>query len=30
MHLAGIAHNLFAVLVLPAFPIGLLGLLALP
>jgi hypothetical protein len=30
MRVAGTLHNLFAVLVLPAFPIGLLGLLALP
>jgi hypothetical protein len=30
MHLAGIGHNLFGVLIVPAFPIGLLGLLLLP
>jgi hypothetical protein len=29
-HLAGIAHDLLAVLVIPAFPLGLIGLLALP
>lgn len=30
MHLAGIGHNLLGVLIVPAFPIGLLGLLLLP
>jgi hypothetical protein len=30
MHLAGIGHNLFNVLIIPAFPIGLIGLLLLP
>lgn len=30
MRLAGIAHNLFDVLVIPAFPIGVVGLVALP
>jgi hypothetical protein len=30
IHLDGIAHNLFAVLLIPAFPVGPLGLLALP
>jgi hypothetical protein len=30
MHLAGIGHNLFGVLIVPAFPIGLIGLLLLP
>ena len=30
MRVSGILHNLFAVLVLPGFPIGLIGLLALP
>jgi hypothetical protein len=30
MHVAGIGHNLFDVLIIPAFPIGLIGLLALP
>jgi hypothetical protein len=30
MHVAGIAHDLFAVLVIPAFPVGLVGLLVLP
>ena len=30
IHLAGIAHNFFAVLVIPAFPVSALGLLALP
>jgi hypothetical protein len=29
-HLAGIAHDLFGVLLIPAFPVGLVGLLALP
>jgi hypothetical protein len=29
-HLAGIAHNLFNVLLIPAFPVGLVGLLVLP
>jgi hypothetical protein len=30
MHLTGIAHDLFAVLLIPAFPVGLIGLLVLP
>ena len=30
MHLAGIGHNLLDVLIIPAFPIGLIGLLVLP
>jgi len=30
IHLVGIAHDLFAVLLIPAFPVGLIGLLALP
>ncbi len=30
IHLAGIAHDLFAVLLIPSFPVGLVGLLALP
>ena len=30
MHMAGIAHDLFAVLLIPAFPVGLVGLLVLP
>jgi len=29
-HVAGIAHNLFSVLLIPSFPVGLLGLLVLP
>ena len=29
-HLAGIAHNLFSVLLIPSFPVGLVGLAALP
>jgi hypothetical protein len=29
-HLAGIAHDLFAVLIIPGFPVGLVGLLVLP
>jgi hypothetical protein len=30
MHAAGIAHDLFAVLLIPAFPVGLVGLIVLP
>ena len=30
IHLAGLAHDLFAVLLIPAFPVGVVGLLALP
>ncbi len=30
MHVAGIGHNLFNVLIIPAFPLGLIGLLVLP